>query len=762
MKLSPKMRIIALCAVLVLVIAAGVFILTRDSDTPEEPVTAENTPDNQAGQAPDDASQPTTVSEPPMIYVEEQLATSDTWPYLYSIYRYSGGGAVYNNGQMLDIVTQDVICDVPQEWLSTYGEDNYAFAFDEDDRLYLAAYDPEQGMLIISKDDAGQDVLLPLPEWVGGPAGTEIDLDNLTIEKLMVDSDYIYLLSRAVHFVGYEYTLQIFTRDGALHEQYDAVSDFDLDGSGAIYIAFWDYGLSVMYYEISSGDSINSAWGEGFGGYRQIAIDQQNKVIYAATTRMVQRLDIDSGLFLETVFNTSDVMLDTGRIQRQMYVLPDATIFLTAEERNGSYSLYRYTYEEDTRHNMPYTLTITAPYWDAFLSNAIRLYESKNPDQHILYDYTYNSLLEYRTNYRTDKFFDQLNLDILAGTIGDIIVTGFDNREGNYDPYPYFHSDLFIDLTDLIQNDLSYEVLDKAVFDCLPIGGAIRGLPASTGYYYAEINLDLCEQLGIEMDWQNAKWSDILSLVDELEDTDYFLLYDSGDVGFINRLMLSNMPDLINRETGVVDIQQDWFMELLRKWKAAEQSPNFKVLRSESDVDVSQALISLLGDTRQTYEGENALDYAYYDLEGIDGMRVQIVPMFCGELNPNRLVCLTDMYSISAHSENQDTAWDFLSFMLSDEVQYLQPLMNRPVNVKIRNLILEESISDFYEEDLPIGRQYISEMQNVYSLVNNVYGMEELLDPMGRLARGYVYGAETLDEALATCERELRMIMNES
>ena len=113
--------------------------------------------------------------------------------------------------------------------------------------------------------------------------------------------------------------------------------------------------------------------------------------------------------------------------------------------------------------------TITAPYWDAFLSNAIRLYENKNPDQHILYDYTYNSLLEYRTSYRTDKFFDQLNLDILAGTIGDIIVTGFDNREGNYDPYPYFHSDLFIDLTDLIQNDPSYEVLDKAVFDYLPI-----------------------------------------------------------------------------------------------------------------------------------------------------------------------------------------------------------------------------------------------------------------------------------------------------
>ena len=46
MKLSPKIRIIALCAVLVLVIAAGIFILTRDSAAPEEPVSAENTPDS--------------------------------------------------------------------------------------------------------------------------------------------------------------------------------------------------------------------------------------------------------------------------------------------------------------------------------------------------------------------------------------------------------------------------------------------------------------------------------------------------------------------------------------------------------------------------------------------------------------------------------------------------------------------------------------------------------------------------------------------
>ena len=100
--------------------------------------------------------------------------------------------------------------------------------------------------------------------------------------------------------------------------------------------------------------------------------------------------------------------------------------------------------------------------------------------------------------------------------------------------------------------------------------------------------------------------------------------------------------------------------------------------------------------------------------------------------------------------------------MLSDQVQNLYTMLSRPLNEAIRNTRLEEAIQGYSEADLPRAQQFVQEMQNVYASVDTLYGMEELLGPMGRLARGYVYGAETLDEALTNCERELRMIMNES
>ena len=154
--------------------------------------------------------------------------------------------------------------------------------------------------------------------------------------------------------------------------------------------------------------------------------------------------------------------------------------------------------------------------------------------------------------------------------------------------------------------------------------------------------------------------------------------------------------------------------------------------------------------------------YTYYGSYGFDGIRVQIAPIFCGELNPNRLACLTDMYSISAWSENQDAAWDFLSFLIREDIQDLWTLIDRPVNVNVREARLEESINSFYEEDIPIGQQYIAEMQNIYALVDNVDGMQDFHHSMILCVDSFVRGDQTLEAALTNCERELRMIMNES
>ena len=761
MKLSPKMRIIALCAVLVLVIAAGVFILTRGSDTPEESVTAENTPDNQAGQARDDASQPTTVSEPPMVYVETKVANASS-PFLHNVYRYSGGGAVYNNGQMLDIVTQDVLCDVPQEWLSTYGADNYAFAFDEDDRLYLAAYDPEQGMLIISKDDAGQDVLLPLTEWFGGPPEEVAVPESTFADKLMVDNDYIYLLSytEPVNNDYWSYVFQIFTRDGTSYATYKDIYNFDIS-SGRFYLSTYDNSLDIQCYDIASLELLYSAWGENIeDSYGQIYADIDTGIVYGATSAKVYAFDLADGRLVETLINFSNTQSDPGVYHHEIFILSDKTIYCTSQEQDGSCSLYQYSLEKDTRYNMPYTLTITAPYRDDFMTSAIRIYEDENPDQRILYDYTYSSRNEFTANAAGDGYEDRFNLDLLAGEVGDIVMTGNITGFRTYDFYSRFTSDLFIDLLPLLEAEPVYSKLDSTVLHAITIEGAVKGLPVSCSYPYAEINLDLCEQLGIDIDWQTATWSDLFSLVDQLDGTEYALFDDDWDIGFIERVINSNIPDLVDRKTNSFDIRQDWFIDLLNQLKAAMQSPNF--LQSGAEVHPSTALISLRHETGYSYVDDSAVWYAYYeDFAQMNKIRVQIVPMFCGELNPNRAASSNDMYSISAWSVNKEAAWDFLSFLLRDDIQDLWTLRNRPLNVNVREARMQNAISDYDEAHMSLGMKYIEEMDTVYASVDYLYNMADISEPIVILAEEYILHDKALEDALTQCESQLSRKLNE-
>ena len=78
------------------------------------------------------------------------------------------------------------------------------------------------------------------------------------------------------------------------------------------------------------------------------------------------------------------------------------------------------------------------------------------------------------------------------------------------------------------------------------------------------------------MDWQNASWGDVLDLLTQLEGTDCYLFEAMGDMQrAFTRMLISNMPDLIDRRTKEVDLRQDWFIELIEKWKKAEAHPKF-------------------------------------------------------------------------------------------------------------------------------------------------------------------------------------------
>ena len=119
------------------------------------------------------------------------------------------------------------------------------------------------------------------------------------------------------------------------------------------------------------------------------------------------------------------------------------------------------------------------------------------------------------------------------------------------------------------------------------------------------------------------------------------------------------------------------------------------------------------------------------------------------------------MYSVSAWSVNKEAAWDFLSFLLRDDIQDLWTLRNRPLNVNIREARMQNAISDYDEAHMSLGMKYIEEMDTVYASVDYLYNMADISEPIVILAEEYILHDKALEDALTQCESQLSRKLNE-
>ena len=158
------------------------------------------------------------------------------------------------------------------------------------------------------------------------------------------------------------------------------------------------------------------------------------------------------------------------------------------------------------------TLTLSMPYRHQTVEDAIRKFELKYPEEKVKYDYDYKTQKEYRINVTQND--QQFTTRIMAGDRGDIVLTG----GGNIDYLNIFKTDAFLDLTNLIQESEHYETLNKGVLKGITINGAIRGLPVFYNPNYIEFNKELADSLGLKLNTNNLKWSEVLGLVEQLEE----------------------------------------------------------------------------------------------------------------------------------------------------------------------------------------------------------------------------------------------------
>ena len=636
-----------------------------------------------------------------------------------------------------------------------------AYCIDEDLSIHTVMYDEKDNKVVVEKFDSKgnkTDVSIVLKDFQGS-VFNKGKASYIAVDKLMTDENYIYLLSNVYKTIP---TLQVFKMNGELHATYETLDGFDIDKKGNLYIAH-----GTDNYGFRGFDKINVETKEviytSLAFSADIAYNEKGNYIYLMDKDKMSKYSAEDGKFIEDAFafGVDSSFLVEDRIA-SFFVDDEYGLFFNCIDNSSSnnkpYKIYKYDLIEGIRPEKQITLTVTSPYKQDFLAEAIVRYELKYPEQKIKYDYEYMSRNEFY-NYES-TYAGKLTTKILANDIGDIVLTGGSSLIFRN----IFETDAFMDLSELIKNDKNYDDLNKAALEGITIDNAIRGLPVSLIYLFFEVNTALLDKMNVELDYENLKWSDVLDLLSIIEkkapDSYLFITYNDDDFeSYILEPMLgANMPDLIDLENKKVDLNKEWFINLLEQLKKALSSKNF------AQKNASYSVIDEIHDALFNYRAN--IDVVRKDLFGRYYMynqkdkRSKYIPLFKGEKSNNIVAKSINMYSINNRSENKENAWKFLSFLLEEELQSLKKIPGTALNLEAEKKVSEkiEKVENRYEK----GINGIWEMMEpIYKNIDYMYDLNYFKNDIKAPILEYLQDKISLEEAIKKAEDNVWIRLNE-
>lgn len=188
----------------------------------------------------------------------------------------------------------------------------------------------------------------------------------------------------------------------------------------------------------------------------------------------------------------------------------------------------------------------------------------------------------------------------------------------------------------------------------MKIDNAVKALPLDFVYYQYEVNEDLADKLGLNLNYSNLSWSEVLKLVKVIEKktpeahlfTESLGKYTVWEA-FSESILVANMPDLINLQNKKVNLNQDWFKNLIKEFKECAKSKNF--VKSDFEYNQFDELQGSLF-TRKSNAYARYGDMMAYFCKYNKEHKSKLIPIFTGEKSNNRIGYSDNMYSINNRS----------------------------------------------------------------------------------------------------------------
>lgn len=488
----------------------------------------------------------------------------------------------------------------------------------EDEWVYVSTMIPEKdgSLSMILMGDAGYKLHVD----ANGNVGTRIALSD---EVYDVFSNYQYVLPREDGSV-----LVVYSDVDDWNKQFLSVFDPETDsfGESKQLPANFYYGV----YTVTAGLTADLLYSDGIGIWTLNAGDEDSvkKMDYINSDMNINYFDymveLDENTFLGT-FSEGSRWPYEAKAGIFTYVkpedVPDKKVIVLA----GSYisDELRQRVVEFNRSNQEYRITV------------------KNYN-------SYNSYEDYYAGYT------QLNNDIITGNMPDILIA-----DSNLPVENYIAKGLIADVGKMIDNDeeLSKVEFVQNVFDAYSIDGKLY-------YVIPSFNVrTLIAKTSIVGDRDTWTMDEMLQLKDTLpEGTN--MLGDLTRSYFFNMVMQFCGTDFVDVDTGKCDFDSPGFIAVMEFAKTLpeeiEYDDAYWEFNWEAQYRENLTVLSSL------YIG--SFSNLNYSINGSFGEDVSFIG-FPTDSGKGSVVLANEAYCISSRSANQDGAWEFIRYYLTDEYQ---------------------------------------------------------------------------------------------
>jgi ABC-type glycerol-3-phosphate transport system substrate-binding protein len=215
------------------------------------------------------------------------------------------------------------------------------------------------------------------------------------------------------------------------------------------------------------------------------------------------------------------------------------------------------------------------------------------------------------------------------------------------------------------------------------------------------------------------------------------------------------MPDLIDLENRSSNLNQEWFIELIKEFKDCLKSPNFAKEIIELGDGLQGSLFFKSGNDRGP--GDDLYLFEKYNEKN----RSSIIPIFNGEKNSNRVGYTNNMYSINGRSTRKESAWKFLSFLLEENIQAYTWMPGTSTNIAGEDKYIKVNEKEMINQNKEIARRFHKERREVYGKIDYLYEMDYFNQDIMYPIMEYLEDKITIEEAIKKAQENVDLRLNE-